>query len=278
MREDRRAILRSIAAASLGGATVAASAADAQHPSVSNDADMHDMSAFPPQWKGTEQIVMLVYPEFTALDLVGPHYMLSSLWGATVKIVAGSKAPVRSDTGLVFVPDLALGDVPRSVDILFVPGGGQGTLAAMQDKRLVRWVADRARRAKLVASVCTGSLVLGQAGLLRGRRATSHWATHGLLREFGAIPVQERVVWDGDLVTGAGVSAGLDLGLAVVAKLRDRAYAQCVQLLAEYAPQPPFDAGLPSTAPKDVQQMTASMFDRLLVEMKQTARQALSGG
>jgi len=140
---------------------------------------------------------------------------------------------------------------------------------------LIAWIADRARRARLVASVCTGSMILGQAGLLRGKRATSHWATHALLKDFGAIPVDRRVVWDGKLVTGAGVSAGLDLGLAVVAKLRDKTYAQGVQLMAEYAPQPPLHAGTPKTAPPAVHQMMDSMFDALRAGMRSSARSAL---
>jgi len=233
------------------------------------------MGAFPPQWLGHEQIVMLMYPDFTALDLVGPQYMLANLWGAQVHLVAATRDPVRSDTGITFLPGMTLDEVPADLDILFVPGGSQGTLRAMQDTRLVSWVAERGRRARLVASVCTGSMILGQAGLLRGKRATSHWVTHALLKDFGAIPVDERVVWDGQVVTGAGVSAGLDLGLSIVARLRDATYAQSVQLLAEYAPQPPFNAGTPKTAPAEVHQMMGSMFDSLLVGMRATARSAL---
>lgn len=273
MSLERRDFLWSLAAAGLGATGSAAPAESARV-----DATLtHDMSAFPPQWLGKEQIAMLLYPEFTALDLVGPQYMFANLWGAKVHLVAATREPVRSDTGITFVPGMTLDEAPQDLDILFVPGGSQGTLQAMQDSRLVGWVAERARRAKLVASVCTGSMILGQAGLLRGRRATSHWVTHALLKEFGAIPVDERVVWDDKFVTGAGVSAGLDLGLAIVAKLRDKPYAQSVQLLAEYAPRPPFDAGTPATAPKEVHQLMASMFDPLLAGMKATAKNALRG-
>ena len=274
MTAQRRDFLRQIAAAGLAASAPALQAADA--PSAST-APPHDMSAFPPEWQGQEKIAMLLYPGFTALDLIGPQYMLSNLWGASVHLVAATREPVRSDTGVTFVPSLTLAETPADLDILFVPGGGQGTLDAMQDRGLVAWVADRARRAKLVASVCTGAMILGQAGLLRGKRATTHWATHGLLKDFGALPVDERVVWDGRLVTGAGVSAGLDLGLAVVARLRDRPYAQGVQLLAEYAPQPPLDAGTPKTAPAGVHRMMAAMFDPLLAGMRTTAKSALGG-
>lgn len=280
MSTQRRHFLRHLAAAGLAGTAasqVAGATASTTPPEATKpDATLtHDMSAFPPEWVGKEQIAMLLYPEFTALDLVGPHYMFTSLWGATVHLVAATREPVRSDTGLVLVPTMTMDETPAELDILFVPGGSQGTLQAMQDSRLIGWVADRARLAKLVASVCTGSMILGQAGLLRGRRATSHWVTHALLKDFGAIPVDERVVWDGKFVTGAGVSAGLDLGLAIVAKLRDKPYAQSVQLLAEYAPRPPFDAGTPATAPKEVHQLMASMFDPLLAGMKASAKTAL---
>lgn len=150
---------------------------------------------------------------------------------------------------------------PAELDILFVPGGGDGTLAAMQDEALLRFVNDRGRAAKWVSSVCTGSLVLGAAGLLRGYQATSHWATMGLLPAAGAVPVASRVVRDRNRITGAGVSAGLDLGLTVVGMLQDRRYAESMQLLAEYAPEPPFAAGSPRTAPADVKAWVAPMFD-----------------
>lgn len=278
MTHQRRDFLRHLAAAGLAGsAATAARTADTAAPAKADATLAHDMSAFPPEWMGKEQIAMLLYPGFTALDLVGPHYMFTSLWGATVHLVAPSKEPVRSDAGLVFVPSMTLDETPADLDILFVPGGGEGTLKAMQDPKLIAWVADRARRAKLVASVCTGSMILGQAGLLRGKRATTHWATHALLKDFGATPVDERVVWDGQLVTGAGVSAGLDLGLSVVSRLRDKPYAQGVQLLAEYAPQPPFNAGTPKTAPAEVHQMMGSMFDPLVADMRASARSALRG-
>lgn len=279
MTQARRDFIRHMAAAGLAGAAAGSRAAEpgtpAPAPAPADAVITHDMSAFPPQWLGKEQIAMLIYPEFTALDLVGPHYMFTSLWGAKVHLVAATKAPVRSDAGLNFIPDMTLAEAPADLDILFVPGGSQGTLKVMQDPAQIAWIADRGRRAKLVASVCTGSMILGQAGLLRGKRATSHWATHALLKDFGAVPVDERVVWDGPLVTGGGVSAGLDLGLSVVARLRDKPYAQSVQLLAEYAPEPPFNAGTPKTAPPEVHHMMSSMFDALRADMRASAKKAL---
>lgn len=222
--------------------------------------DPHDMSAMPVSWTGKEQIGMLLYPGMTALDFVGPQHMFAGLMGAKVHHVAKTMAPVVSDTQLAFLPTLTLGKCPRDLDILFVPGGGAGTIAAMQDAQILAFLAERGSRAKLVTSVCTGSLLLGAAGLLRGYKATSHWATHALLAEVGATPVQARMVHDRNRITGAGVSAGLDLGLAIVGMLRDTAYAQTTQLLAEYAPEPPFNAGTPRTAPPEVTAMVTDMF------------------
>nr|WP_145546481.1 DJ-1/PfpI family protein [Variovorax boronicumulans] len=220
----------------------------------------HDMGNMPASWTGKEQIGMLLYPGMTALDFVGPQHMFTSLVGATVHHVAKTMAPVVSDSQLAIMPTVTLARCPRDLDILFVPGGGAGTVAAMQDTQTLAFLADRGSRAKLVSSVCTGSLLLGAAGLLRGYQATTHWATHALLTAVGATPVQARVVHDRNRITGAGVSAGLDLGLTIVGMLRDGTYAQTVQLLAEYAPSPPYNAGTPDTAPPDVTAMVAGMF------------------
>lgn len=220
----------------------------------------HDMSAMPPSWTGKEQIGMLLYPGMTALDFVGPQYMFAGLMGATVHHVAKTMAPVVSDTQLALSPTVTLAECPRDLDILFVPGGGAGTISSMRDAEILAFLADRGHRAKLVTSVCTGSLVLGAAGLLQGYKATSHWATHSLLTEAGAIPVEARVVHDRNRITGAGVSAGLDLGLTIVGMLRDTVYAQSMQLLAEYAPEPPFNAGTPRTAPPAITAMLTDMF------------------
>ena len=237
----------------------------------------HDMTAFPDHWMGSERIAFLVYPGFTALDMVGPHYMLANLMGATVRVVAATAAPVRSDTGLVFTPDDSFETCPAELDIICVPGGSTGTLAAMQDAATLAFLADRGARARYVTSVCTASMVLGAAGLLRGRRATSHWVTRPLLKLFGAEPVDARVVTDGNLITGAGVTAGLDFGLSLVAGLRDRGYAEAVQLLAEYAPDPPFNAGTPATAPKVAVAQLEAMFVSFLAQLSEVARQSPGG-
>ncbi len=218
---------------------------------------------------------MVIYPDFTALDMVGPQYMFANLMGAKVHLVARTLEPVRSDTGLVFVPSLTFDDCPKDLDILFVPGGTTGTLAAIADDTTRAFLADRGSRAKLVTSVCTGSLLLGAAGLLKGYRATSHWVTRDLLAKVGAKPVDARVVRDRNRITGAGVTAGLDFGLSIVEQLRDREYAQAVQLLAEYAPQPPLNAGTPRTAPRKVHRMMNDMFAGFTQSADEAVRQAL---
>ena len=256
MTNERRHFLRA-ATAALAASPWLARASQGTSTPVTVE---HDISAMPASWTGKEQIGMLLYPGMTALDFVGPQYMFAGLMGAKVHHVAKTMAPVVSDTQLALMPTATLAECPRDLDILFVPGGGAGTIAAMRDAELLAFLADRGPRAKLVTSVCTGSLVLGAAGLLQGYKATSHWATRSLLTDVGANPVEARVVHDRNRITGAGVSAGLDMGLAIVGLLRDSVYAQSMQLLAEYAPEPPFNAGTPRTAPPAVTAMLTEMF------------------
>lgn len=220
----------------------------------------HDMSQMPASWMGKEQIAFLVYPEFTALDMVGPHAMLTGLIGATTHIVGKSKDIVKSDTGLAFQPSATFDECPRDLDIICVPGGATGTLKAMQDDGTLRFLRDRGSRARFVTSVCTGSLLLGAAGLLTGYEATSHWAAVSLLPMFGATPVDNRIARDRNRITAGGVTSGIDFGLSLVGQLRDRQYAECVQLMAQYAPEPPYDAGTPATAPGEVTKMMRDMF------------------
>lgn len=233
----------------------------------------HDMSQFPPHWHGSEKIAFLLYPKFTALDLIGPHYMLASLMGAKVWLVAKTLEPVESDLKLAIVPTATLADCPADLDILCVPGGADGTLAAMRDAETIAFLKDRGARAKYVTSVCTGSLLLAAAGLLEGYKATSHWATREVLRDFGAEPVDERVVVDRNRITGAGVTAGIDFGMTILAKLRDETYAKGVQLLAEYAPEPPFAAGTPRGAGPELTAMMTGMFTGLVEQFRDVARE-----
>lgn len=220
--------------------------------------------AVPPEWETMraldQQAAMLLYPGFTALDLVGPQFVFGCTLGLKVHLVARTREPVMSDTGLAIVPTMTLAECPRDLAILFVPGGMEGTLDAIRDGETLSFVADRGSRATWVTSVCTGSLVLGAAGLLRGYRATSHWVARDLLAQVGAEPVDERVVIDRNRATGAGVTAGIDFGLALVARLRGEKYARSIQLLAEYAPEPPFRAGTPVEAGPETTRVLADMF------------------
>lgn len=204
-------------------------------------------------------IAMLVYPRMTALDLMGPQHMFASLDGARVHLVAKTADPVTSDLGVTIVPTTTFADCPQDLTILFTPGGTDGTLAAMADAETRAFMADRGARAQYVTSVCTGSLILGAAGLLQGYKATSHWAARSALAEFGAIPVEARYVKDRNRITGAGVTAGLDFGLHILAELRGEAFAQGVQLMSEYDPQPPFQAGSPLSAPPAVRDLVGGM-------------------
>jgi putative intracellular protease/amidase len=249
-------------------------AASAAEPPPQDAAPAHDLSAVPANWHGREQIAFLVYPQFTALDMVGPHYMLTNLLGATSHVVWKNRDPVRSDTGLVFVPSATFDECPRDLDVICVPGGTTGTLAAMQDPVVMDFLKDRGERARYVTSVCTGSLLLGAAGLLEGYRATSHWVTRDLLRIFGATPVNERVVQDRNRITGAGVTAGIDFGLTLVGSLRDKLYAESVQLLAEYAPDPPYHAGTPEQAPPEATAIMDAMFAQFVANAEAVGRTA----
>lgn len=255
MSESRRTFMQTAAAILAASPWVASQGA-----TQGADTAGHDMAGMPPHWVAENQIAMLLYPGFTALDLVGPQYLLAGMMGAKVHLVASSLSPVASDTDITVLPTMTLADCPRDLDLLFIPGGGLGTLEAMRNETLLKFVADRGSRAKWVTSVCTGSLVLATAGLLKGYKATSHWITRDLLSHGGATPVDARVVRDRNRITGAGVSAGLDLGLTLVELLRDKLYAQSMQLLAEYAPEPPFDAGTPRTAPPEATAMLMDMF------------------
>ena len=203
-------------------------------------------------WMGSEQIGMLIYPGMTVMDLIGPHCMFGSLMGAKIDLVARSLDPVTSDAGVTIVPTATFATCPRDLTVLFTPGGTDGTLAAAADPETLAFMADRGARAKYVTSVCSGSLILGAAGLLKGYRATSHWSVRDVLAGFGAIPTDARVVRDRNRITGAGVTAGLDFGLSMVAELRDQTYAECSQLMSEYDPNPPFNAGSMETAPPAV--------------------------
>ncbi|KOV61930.1 DJ-1/PfpI family protein [Streptomyces sp. MMG1121] len=194
------------------------------------------------------QIALVVYDRFTALDVVGPYEILSRLPDARLTFVAERPGPVRADTGfLALTADRALDEMP-SPDLLVVPGG-PGTTDQLENPVLLDWLRAADATSTWTTSVCTGSLLLAAAGLLRGRRATSHWIALDVLKRYGAEPTGERVVTDGKYVTAAGVSSGIDMALALTGRIAGDEHAQAVQLLTEYDPQPPYDAGSPDKAP-----------------------------
>jgi putative intracellular protease/amidase len=197
------------------------------------------------------EIAILVYDRITALDAVGPYEVLQRLPEARIRWVAKEPGPVRSDEGkLTLMAEDRLEDVTRP-DIVLVPGGF-GTDALLEDRRVLDWLRQSHETSRWTTSVCTGSLLLAAAGILKGLRATTHWAQLERLADFGAEPTPERVVFQGKVVTAAGVSAGIDMGLALAAREGSDLLAQAIQLGIEYDPQPPFDAGSPQKAPAEV--------------------------
>lgn len=273
MAPSRRHILQILA----GGiaATGFANSLHATETSEKSGHHDHDMSGMPAHWHGNEVIAMLLYPGFTALDLVGPHYMLGNLMGAKVHLVAKEKGPVMSDMKLAIVADTSFEDCPKDLTIFFAPGGSTGVLNAIEDDDTLNFVQDRGSRAGYVTSVCTGSILLGHAGLLEGYKATSHWVVRDMLKLYGATPVNERFVIDRNRVTGAGVTAGIDFGLSLVEKHRDTAYAKGVQLLAEYDPTPPFNAGVPEKAGETTTALIGGMFDSYRARIKEISKNRL---
>ena len=193
------------------------------------------------------RIGFLLFPRFTQLDLTGPYEVLSRLPGGELHLVAKTLDPVRSDRGLQIVPTTTLAACPP-LDLVCVPGG-PGTNDTLTDQEILDFLRRTAVSARYVTSVCTGSLTLGAAGLLKGRRAACHWLSRDMLRRFGAEPVAERVVIDGKFISGGGVTAGIDFALKVVEQLHGREMAEAIQLAVEYDPQPPFDTGSPERAP-----------------------------
>jgi cyclohexyl-isocyanide hydratase len=193
---------------------------------------------------------MLVFPNMTQLDLTGPYEVLARLPGAETLLLWKTLEPVRSEHGLAILPMATLSSCP-ALDLILVPGGA-GINPLLEDAETLGFLRRAAGEARYVVGVCTGSLVLGAAGLLRGRRATTHWMSRDLLRAFGADPVAERVVVDGKFFTGGGVTAGIDVALTVAAEIAGRAAAEAIQLGIEYDPAPPFEAGSPAKAPDPI--------------------------
>lgn len=202
----------------------------------------------------------VIFPELTQLDFTGPQQVLARLPESAMHIVAKSAAPVPSDSGLSLVPTHTFDNCPR-LDLICIPGGNAGVVRAMGDKETIEFVRRQARTAKYVTSVCTGAFILGVAGLLKGRRATTHWAFTELLPLVGATHEKGRVVKDGNVITAGGVTSGIDFGLRVVVEIAGESVAQAIQLGLEYDPDPPFASGHPDRASAAVMTMVSPRYE-----------------
>ena len=233
------------------------------------------MPASPPPSSGPLSVAMLLFPGLTQLDLTGPYEVFARMPRTTVSLVAASRAPIRSEWGLTIIPDAAFDDAPAP-DVLCVPGGW-GVNAVLEDAATLRFLRAHGPGARYVTSVCSGALLLGAAGLLRGYRATTHWMSRDLLPLFGAEPVDGRVVIDRNRITAGGVTAGIDFALVVAAELFGVASAQAIQLALEYVPAPPFDAGSPRTAPGPVRRAVLQASEPALAQRRAIAARAAAG-
>ncbi len=213
---------------------------------------------------------MVLYPGLTMLDLIGPQNVLAS--HATTHLLWKTRDLVTSDSGVSIQPTATFSDCPDNLDILFVPGG-MGTADAMADQEILQFLRDRGARAKYVTSVCTGSIILAAAGLMQGYKATTHWATRHILEAFGVECVRARVVVDRNRISGGGVTAGIDFGLALLALLRGDEAAKLTQLMLEYDPAPPFNAGTPEAAGPELAQRLLSVLEPLDQKMQKIAAQ-----
>ncbi|MGF6571294.1 cyclohexyl-isocyanide hydratase [Paraburkholderia sp. GAS333] len=223
----------------------------------------------------TLQIGFLLFPDVQQLDLTGPHEVFASLPDTAVHLVGKDLSPLKASSGLTLVPNTTFDTCP-ALDVICVPGGaGVGDL--MEDAETLAFLRRQADHARFVTSVCTGSLVLGAAGLLRGYRATTHWASHHLLEPLGAIAVRERVVCDRNRVTGGGITAGIDFALTLAKELIGEQEAQAVQLLLEYAPAPPFDAGSPESAPQAVVESVRRRFAGSIARREEIVARVAAG-
>jgi cyclohexyl-isocyanide hydratase len=196
------------------------------------------------------RIVFALFPRITQLDFTGPFEVFSRLPGARCVLASVAGGAIEADGGITFTGVVKLADIP-DCSLLCVPGGF-GTIGALEDRAFLTEIARLGSRARYVTSVCTGSLLLAAAGLLRGRRAACHWAWRDLLGEFAVVPDAARVVRDGNVITGGGVTAGIDMALTVMGEIAGAEYAQAVQLSLEYAPEPPFDSGRPERARPEI--------------------------
>jgi cyclohexyl-isocyanide hydratase len=216
------------------------------------------------------QIGSILFPGLDQIDLTGPFEVLSAIPNSTIQVIAKTTSPIKDLHGLNLVADKTFDQVPQ-LDVLHVPGG-PGQQALMEDEEVLSFIRKQAASASYVFSVCTGALLCGAAGLLKGRRATTHWTAQHLLPYFGATPVNERVVIDGNWVFAAGVTSGIDGALHLAALLRGQRIAEQIQLYMQYHPEPPFDAGTPDRAPKAVLEAARSSASKLTAERLETAK------
>ena len=221
--------------------------------------------------EGHLSIGAVIFPGIDQCDFTGPFEVLSRLPDSTFHVIWKEKVPVRDMGGLILTPEMTFANAPR-LDVLVVPGG-PGQQRLMEDQAVLGFLRRQAAGARCVLSVCTGALTYGAAALLQGVRATTHWAAFHLLRYFGAIPVDKRVVVDGPTVSAAGVTAGIDGVLWGAALLRGDTVAQRIQLTIQYAPAPPFDSGSPATAPAEVLAAERAAYRTITEERLRTARQ-----
>lgn len=270
------ALQASSASAKPGTAHAAPSkqAADEHHQAV--------MARYAPLIGGPKiTIGMLVYPGMFLQDLVGPLTVFESLMNKEIHLLWKNLELVGNEgdgpAALIPVkPTTTFAQCPEQLDVLFVPGGIPGTFTMMEDPEVLAFLKDKGQTARYVTSVCTGSLILGAAGLLKGYKATSYWETRDVLKTLGAIPTRGRIVMDRNRITGGGVTAGIDFGLKLVALLKSRLYAETVQLYLEYDPQPPFQAGSPEKAPPLARQFLKDMFAGMRANAFETAKRAVS--
>jgi cyclohexyl-isocyanide hydratase len=218
-------------------------------------------------------IGFVIFPDVTQLDFTGPLQVLSRLPQSVTQIVAKSAAPVPSDCGLGLVPTHTFANCP-SLDLICIPGGSEGVAGIINDNETIDFVRQQASAAKYVTSVCTGAFVLGVAGLLRGRRATTHWAYTDLLPLVGATHEKARVVKHDNVITGGGVTAGIDLGLSVMAEIAGETSARRVQLGLEYDPAPPFDSGNPDKAPALKSELLSARYNEFRAMYRARIQQA----
>ena len=220
-------------------------------------------------------IGFLVYPDVVQLDVMGAYQVLSFPPNAKIYLVAKTLNPLVSSEGLIITPTKTLDDCP-SLDVICVPGGGMGQIEVMKDQEILNFLRQQSRTARFTTSVCTGSLILAAANLLQGYKATCHWALREQLAMFGVEVILERVVIDRNFITGAGVTSGIDFGLTVLSLLWGEEMAKMAQLMMEYAPQPPFEAGTPETAGEDIVKPFLQLGEPLIAAFLQQTQKIIS--